>query len=142
MSKNINIWHILETKKPKKKGRYGRQVRGSSSELARRLIGYINNTHGTTGKLIPLIKKEGIGAFKLEVIPLTESYAENQEVCLEQYFLLHSSFNLNTLRVVSDISGVRAKKLYMYTKDLSKLIYAADIQEDFIWPFFFEFSSF
>lgn len=77
---------------------------GSSSGLARRIIGYINNTHGTTGKLIPLIKKEGIGAFKLEVIPLTESYAENQEICLEQYFLLHSEFNLNTLRVVNDMS--------------------------------------
>lgn len=52
---------------------------GSSSSLARRLIGYFNNTHGVTGKLIPLIKREGIGAFKLEVILLTESYAENKE---------------------------------------------------------------
>jgi len=115
---------------------------GSSSGLARRLIGYINDTHVTTGKLIPLIKKEGIGAFKLEVIPLTESYAEKQEICLEQYFLLHSEFNLNTLRVVSDISGVRAKKLYMYTKDLSKLIYAADIQEDFIFKLGVHHSTF
>ena len=96
---------------------------GSSSSLARRLIGYFNNTHGVTGKLIPLIKREGIGAFKLEVILLTESYAENQELCLEQYFLLHSKFNLNTLRVVNDISGVRAKNLFMYTKDLFELIY-------------------
>lgn len=96
---------------------------GSSSGLARRLIGYINNTHATTGKLIPLIKREGVGAFKLEVITLTESYTENQEVCLEQYFLLHSEFNLNTLRVVNDISGSRAKKLYMYNKDLSELIF-------------------
>jgi len=96
---------------------------GSSSSLARRLIGYFNNTHGITGKLIPLIRREGVGAFKLEVIPLMESYTENQELSLEQYFLLHSEFNLNTLRVVNDISGVRSKKLYMYTKDLSELIY-------------------
>jgi hypothetical protein len=36
---------------------------GSSSTLARRLIGYFNGTHKNTGKLIPLIKSEGIGAF-------------------------------------------------------------------------------
>jgi hypothetical protein len=43
---------------------------GSSSALARRLIGYFNGTHKDTGKLIPLIKNEGISSFKLEVIPL------------------------------------------------------------------------
>lgn len=96
---------------------------GSSSSLARRLIGYFNNTHNTTGKLIPLLKSEGVGAFKLEVIPLGESYVENQELSLEQYFLLDSKFNLNTLKVVNNISGVRSKSLYMYSKDLSELIY-------------------
>jgi len=106
---------------------------GSSSKLARRLIGYFNNNHKDTGKLIPLIKKEGVGAFKLQVIPLTESYQVNQELCLEQYFLLQSKFNLNTLRVVNDYSGARAIPLYMYTKDLSELIYSSNIQEDFIF---------
>jgi len=67
---------------------------GSSSQLARRLIGYFNNTHKTTGKLIPLIKREGIGAFQLQVIPLIDLYTVNQEISLEQYFLLHSKFNL------------------------------------------------
>lgn len=57
----------------------------------------------------------------------------NQELCLEQYFLLQSKFNLNTLRVVSDYSGARAMPLYMYTKDLSELIYSSNIQEDFIF---------
>lgn len=51
---------------------------GSSSTLARRLIGYFNCTHKNTGKLIPLIKSEGLGAFKLQVIPLKESYVINQ----------------------------------------------------------------
>lgn len=134
---------------------------GSSSKLARppplmlrmrggvwnRLIGYFNNHHKDTGKLIPiplppsgatqeggraLIKKEGVG-FKLQVIPLTESYQVNQELCLEQYFLLQSKFNLNTLRVANDYSGARAIPLYMYTKDLSELIYSSNIQEDFIF---------
>ncbi len=106
---------------------------GSSSKLARRLIGYFNNHHKDTGKLIPLIKKEGVGAFKLQVIPLTESYQVNQELCLEQYFLLQSKFNLNTLRIANDYSGARAIPLYMYTKDLSELIYSSNIQEDFIF---------
>ena len=59
---------------------------GSSSVLARRLIGYFNNTHKDTGKLIPLIKKEGVNAFNLEVIPLINNYIKNQELSLEQYF--------------------------------------------------------
>lgn len=106
---------------------------GSSSKLARRLIGYFNNHHKDTGKLIPLLKKEGLGAFKLQVIPLTESYTINQELCLEQYFLLQPKFNLNTLRVVNDYSGARAIPLYMYTKDMSELLYSSNIQEDFIF---------
>jgi hypothetical protein len=69
----------------------------------------------------------------LEVLPLIESYSINQELSLEQYFLLHSEFNLNTLRVVNNFSGARAKPLYMYTKDLSELIYYSDVQEDFIF---------
>jgi hypothetical protein len=80
--------------------------------------------------LIPLIKNEGIGAFKLEVLPLIDSYSVNQELSIEQYFLLHSEFNLNTLKIVNSFSGARAKPLYMYTKDLSELIYYSDIQED------------
>jgi hypothetical protein len=69
----------------------------------------------------------------LEVLPLIESYSINQELSLEQYFLLHSEFNLNTLKVVNNFSGARAKPLYMYTKDLSELIYYSDVQEDFIF---------
>lgn len=111
----------------------GSKYVGSSSTLARRLIGYINNTHKKTGKLIPLIKNEGISAFKLEVIPLIDSYSNNQELSLEQYFLLHSEFDLNTLKVVNNLAGASAKPLYMYTKDLSELIYSSNIQEDFIF---------
>lgn len=115
---------------------------GSSSTLARRLIGYFNGTHKNTGKLIPLIKSEGIGAFKLQVIPLIEFYSVNQELSLEQYFLLHPEYNLNVLKVVSDFSGARAKPLFMYTKDLSELIYSSDTQEDFIFKLRVHYSIF
>lgn len=101
--------------------------------MARRLIGYFKCTHSNTGKLIPLIKKEGVSAFNLEVIPLREGYIPNLELVLEQYFLLHSEFNLNTVKVVNTFSGARAKPLYMYTSDLSELIYSSYIQEDFIF---------
>jgi GIY-YIG catalytic domain len=120
----VYIWTHLST---------GDKYVGSSSTLARRLIGYFKGTHKEIGKLMPLIKSNGIGAFKLEVLPLIESYSINQELSLEQYFLLHSEFNLNTLRVVNNFSGARAKPLYMYTKDLSELIYYSDVQEDFIF---------
>jgi GIY-YIG catalytic domain len=104
----VYIWTHLST---------GDKYVGSSSTLARRLIGYFKGTHRDIGKLMHLIKDEGISVFKLEVLPLIESYSINQELSLEQYFLLHSEFNLNTLRVVNNFSGARAKPLYMYTKD-------------------------
>src|SRR5207247_7912992 len=115
---------------------------GSSSSLARRLIGYFNSTHKETGKLIPLIKKEGINAFDLEVIPLIDNYVVNQELSLEQYFLLHYKFNLNTLKVINNLSGATSKPLYMYTKDFSQLIYYSHIQEDFIFKLRIHHSTF
>ena len=69
----------------------------------------------------------------MQVIPLIESYVVNEELSLEQYFLLHPEFNLNTLKVVTDFSGARQKPLYMYTKDLTELIYSSGVQEDFIF---------
>jgi excinuclease UvrABC nuclease subunit len=43
---------------------------GSSSQLAFRLRGYLNQTHKNTGKLIPLIQEKGLSSFKLEIICL------------------------------------------------------------------------
>lgn len=115
----------------------GSEYVGSSRFLARRLIGYIKGTHGSVGKLIPLLEKEGLNAFTLDVITFgdggVEFYHKGLELCLEQYFLLHSRFNLNTLKVVNSISGSRSKPLFMYTKDKSLLIYSTDKQEDFIF---------
>lgn len=120
----VYIWTHIPT---------GDKYVGSSSSLARRLVGYFRGSHADVGKLIPLIKKEGVGVFKLEVIPLMYDYIDKQELSIEQYFLLHSEYNLNRLRVVNKISGSRSKALFMYTKDFSKLMYSSDIQEDFIF---------
>ena len=101
--------------------------------MARRLIGYFKGTHESVGKFLPLLKKEGLNAFTLDVITFDEEYYEGLELCVEQYFLLDSKFNLNTLKVANDISGSRSKPLYMYTKDLALLIYYSEKQEDFIF---------
>nr|YP_010248837.1 hypothetical protein MFU62_mgp45 [Macrophomina phaseolina]QTT58116.1 hypothetical protein [Macrophomina phaseolina] len=84
----VYIWTHIST---------GDKYVGSFTQLARRLNGYFKGTHADAGKLIPLIKKEGLSAFNLQVIILKDNYVVNQELLLEQYFLLHPEFNLNTL---------------------------------------------
>lgn len=106
---------------------------GSSRSLARRLLGYFKGTHDSVGKFIPFLSKEGLNAFTLDVIILNEEYFEGLELCLEQYFLFHKKYDLNTLRVVNNISGSRSKAVFLYTKDLSKLIFSSEKQEDFIF---------
>lgn len=129
----IYIWTHIVT---------GDKYVGSSSKLANRLHGYFRGTHRSTGKFIPLLKLEGINKFELEVLPITTNYYNNLELSLEQYFLLQPEFNLNTLYVVNDYSGARAKSLYMYNKDKSKLIYSSDIREDFIFKLGIHHSTF
>lgn len=114
----VYIWTHIRT---------GDKYVGSSSSLARRLAGYFKGSHADVGKLIPLMKKEGVSAFNLEVISLISGYEDKEELSLEQYFLLHPEYNLNTLRVVNNISGSRSKALYMYTKDFAKLMYFSNI---------------
>lgn len=93
----VYIWTHIAT---------GSMYVGSSRQLARRLIGYFKGTHASVGKFLPLLKEEGLKAFTLDVITFNEEYYEGLEFCLEQYFLLHSKFNLNTLKVVNDILPV------------------------------------
>jgi hypothetical protein len=120
----VYIWTHLST---------GDMYVGSSSKLAKRLQGYFYGTHKSVGKFIPFLQLEGLSKFKLEIIPLKENYFANQELALEQYYLLHPEYNLNTLRIVNDFSGARSKALYMYNEDCTKLIYKSDIWEDFIF---------
>lgn len=59
--------------------------------LALRLRGYLNKTHKTIGKLIPLIEEKGLSRFRLEVICLPYYPEFKPEIVLEQYFLLDPS---------------------------------------------------
>lgn len=105
---------------------------GSSSQLAFRLRGYLNQTHRSIGKLIPLIEQRGLSSFKLEVICLPYYPDFSSEIALEQYYLLDPSFNLNTIKVSNNPSGSAAKPLYMYNRDKSILYYFTLQQKDFI----------
>lgn len=106
----------------------GQKYVGSSNQLARRLTSYIKGTLYEVGKFIPLLYKEGLKAFTLEVLILKEDYESNLELLIEQYYLLHKEYNLNTLKIVNSITGARSKALFMYNKDYSELIYSSNTQ--------------
>lgn len=110
----------------------GQKYVGSSSQLAVRLSGYLNNKYKTIGKLIPLLNKESFFNFTLEIIPLYNNYSFRSEIVLEQFFLLDPSFNLNTIKVANNPSGSNAKPLYMYNRDKTVLYYYSTQQKDFI----------
>lgn len=105
---------------------------GSSSQLALRLNGYLNYTHRSRGKIVPMLKKDKLSHFTLEVICLAASFSLKAELILEQYFLLDPSFNLNTIRVANNPSGSNLKPLYMYNRDKTILYYYSTQQIDFI----------
>ena len=110
----------------------GEKYVGSSSQLALRLSGYINYTHKPIGKFLPLLLKDKLSYFTLEVIPLVGNYNFRAEIVLEQYYLLDPSFNLNTVKVANNPSGSNAKPLFMYNRDKTILYYSSTQQKDFI----------
>lgn len=113
----------------------GRKYVGSSSQLALRLNGYINLSHRSTGLFMPLLKKEKLNNFTLQVFPFYDDYIEKSEIVLEQYYLLDPSFTLNTIKVANNPSGSTSKSLYMYNRDMTTLYYFSTQQIDFITKF-------
>jgi hypothetical protein len=110
----------------------GEKYVGSSSQLALRLSGYLNYTSKPRGKFIPLLFKDRLSQFTLEVIPLVNNYNFRSEIVLEQYYLLDPGFTLNTVKVVNNPSGSNAKPLFMYNRDKTILYYSSTQQIDFI----------
>jgi hypothetical protein len=110
----------------------GSKYVGSSSQLAIRLRSYIKNKDRGIGLFIPMLRREGISNFVLEIIPVCNNIGFRGELILEQYYLLNPMFNLNTIRVVNNPSGSRAKALYMYNRDKTILYYYSTQQKDFI----------
>jgi hypothetical protein len=93
----------------------GEKYVGSSSQLAVRLNGYLNYRHKLTGKFIPLLLKDKLSHFTLEIITLIDNYNFRSEIVLEQYYLLDPSFNLNTIKVANNPSGSNAKPLFHFS---------------------------
>ena len=110
----------------------GEKYVGSSSQLAIRLSGYLSYTHKPIGKFIPLLFKDRLSNFTLEIIPLVNNYNFRSEIVLEQYYLLDPSFTLNTIKVANNPSGSNAKPLFMYNRDKTVLYYSSTQQIDFI----------
>jgi hypothetical protein len=110
----------------------GSKYVGSSSQLAIRLNSYIKKKNLKIGLFIPLLDKEGINSFFLDIIPMNGNWKFKAELVLEQYYLLNPSFNLNTIKVANNPSASNAKPLYMYNRDKTILYYFSFQQKDFI----------
>ena len=82
--------------------------------------------------------ENNIDSFTLDIITVDNG----MQLVLEQYFLLHKEYNLNTLKIVNSIYSTKNKPLYLYTKDYSRLIYYSEIQEDFIYKLHVHYSTF
>lgn len=113
----------------------GQKYVGSSSQLAIRMLGYFNFNHKLIGKFVPLLTKNSLSNWTLEIIPLYDNQNKCElryELVLEQFYLLDPSFNLNTIKVANNPSGSNAKSLFMYNRDKSILYYSSTQQKDFI----------
>lgn len=93
---------------------------GSSNLLKRRMDYYFKADFPLVGKFLPLLKKEGLKAFKLIIFKLdSNKFSIKDALILEQYFLLSDEFNLNTLRVVNAGSSLKKKGEAIYVYDIS-----------------------
>jgi hypothetical protein len=103
----------------------GQKYVGSSNLLRRRLNYYFKGEFSLGGKLLHLLHKEGLKAFKLIIFKLDSNKFSNQDsLILEQYYLLDKEFNLNTLRVVNAGSS-KGDAVYVYDLACSTLYYHA-----------------
>lgn len=108
----------------------GQKYVGSSNLLRRRIDYYFEGDFPLAGKFLPLLHKEGLGAFKLVIFKLKgDKFNSADSLILEQYFLLSKEFNLNTLRVVNGGSS-KGKGVYVYDLTCSTLFYHAKSQID------------
>jgi hypothetical protein len=114
----------------------GAKYVGSSNSLSRRLDQYFSFKHfnqKNSGLLLPLIKRDGFEAFYLEVFVIPDDIGLEFKgsnnlnfnfsyLFLEQYYLLHEKFNLNTQRIVN-FRVDQGKTVYLYSLDRKVLYY-------------------
>ena len=101
---------------------------GSSNDLARRFKQYFEKntlfSNKDTGILLPMIEKEDLKAFTLEVAVIPSAFSKYSHCFLEQYFLLDKRFNLNTHKIVN-FRVNQGFKIYLYDKDCKTLYYSS-----------------
>jgi hypothetical protein len=103
----------------------GNKYVGSSNLLRRRMIYYFKGDFPLSGKFLPILKKEGLKAFKLIIFKLdSNKFSMQDALILEQYYLLDKNFSLNTLRVVNAGSS-KGDGLYIYDLTCCTLYYKA-----------------
>lgn len=100
---------------------------GSSNLLRRRMDYYFNiDKLPIIGKFLPLLKNEGLDAFKLIIFKLpSNKFSLTDAMLLEQYYLLNKEFNLNTLRVVNTGSS-KGETIYIYDLNCKFLYYKSN----------------
>ena len=76
----------------------GSKYVGSSNNLFFRLFDYFRYDAKSdyTGLLLPMLRKQGLGAFSLEIFIIPAEFSPNSYLYLEQYHLLNKKFDLNT----------------------------------------------
>lgn len=73
--------------------------------------------------MLPLIEKEGFKGFSLEIFVMPPKFSSDYYfLFLEQYYLLHDSFNLNTRRVVN-FRVNQGVNIYLYDREGQILYY-------------------
>lgn len=106
----------------------GQKYVGSSNLLRRRMEYYFKGNFKLGGNFLPLLQREGLGAFKLIIFKLDETkFNIKDALILEQYHLLNKEFNLNTLRVVNTGSS-KGNGVYIYDLTCNILYYHANSQ--------------
>lgn len=104
----------------------GSKYVGSSNSLSRRLVQYFSDdpyfNQKDSGLFMPFLRKEGFKAFNLEIFVMpSELSSDYYFLFLEQYYLLHKSFDLNTQRIVN-FRVNQGKSIYLYDLD-GKILY-------------------
>lgn len=102
---------------------------GSSNDLARRFKQYFEKNvlfnNKDTGILLPMLEKEELKAFTLDVTVIPSSYPKYSHCFLEQYYLLNKKFNLNTHKIVN-FRVNQGFNIYLYDKDCKILYYSSN----------------
>lgn len=118
----------------------GSKYVGSSNSLSRRLNQYFTFKHfnqENSGLIIPLFKKEGFEAFNLSIFVMPNNLnvspvkSDYSYLFLEQYYLLHEEFNLNTQRIVNFRIN-QGKNIYLYDLEGKILYYSSNSLKKFM----------